>query len=178
MYRMLRRRPSPALVVSLMALVVAVGGVAWAAIPAPDGTIKACYATTNGILLGIPHSKGDLRTVDSSEPCRNYEKTLTWNQQGIPGEPGTPGTPGTPGEPGAPGTSGWERKSVKGVGSQTVSCSPGKKILGGGGSVLGAVNQQGALQASALLDDDTWGVTPVDLTREVQASVVCANVTP
>lgn len=57
-------------------------GVGYAAIPGSDGVIKGCYATTNGLLLGIPHSKGDTRIVDSAEACRSYETPLSWSQQG------------------------------------------------------------------------------------------------
>ena len=53
-------------VVTLAAIgIVAAGGIGYAAIPSADGQIKGCYARTNGLLLGIPHSKGDLRIVDS-----------------------------------------------------------------------------------------------------------------
>jgi hypothetical protein len=48
-------------------------GVAYAAIPAPDGSIKGCYATTNGVLLGVPHSKGDLRLAAPGEVTVNCE---------------------------------------------------------------------------------------------------------
>jgi hypothetical protein len=81
-------------------------GVAVAAIPGTDGKIKGCYATTNGIVLGIPHSKGDLRLVDAGEACRSYERAVTWNQQGIPGQNGSPGPAGPTGSPGPTGASG------------------------------------------------------------------------
>jgi hypothetical protein len=45
-------------------------------------------------VLGVPHSKGDLRLVDPAEPCRAYEQSVTWNQQGRPGTPGAPGISG------------------------------------------------------------------------------------
>lgn len=92
--------------------VLATVSIGWAAIPGADGQIKGCYATTNGLLLGIPHSKGDTRIVDSGEGCRSYERPLSWSQRGPQGDPGTPGakgdagTPGAPGEPGADGAPG------------------------------------------------------------------------
>jgi len=70
-------RPAPGTVIGLLALVVASSGVAYASIPNPDGTIKGCYATTSDLLLGIPHSKGDTRIVDSAEACRSYEQSIT-----------------------------------------------------------------------------------------------------
>lgn len=80
--------------------------VAYAAIPGPDGSIKGCYAKTNGIVLGIPHSKGDLRVVDSAEPCRAYEAAVAWNQAGIKGDIGPIGPSGPAGPTGPPGPSG------------------------------------------------------------------------
>lgn len=74
--------------------VLAAGGVGFAAIPAADGEIKGCYATTSGILLGTPHSKGDTRIVDSGEACRNYEKTIAWSQKGPKGDKGDQGLKG------------------------------------------------------------------------------------
>jgi hypothetical protein len=74
------RRPSPAACIAVAALVVALGGAAYASIPSADGTIKGCYAKSAGGLLGDAHSKGDLRVVDPSEACRSYESALTWNQ--------------------------------------------------------------------------------------------------
>jgi hypothetical protein len=57
---------------------VAVGGVAFAAIPDSGGTIHACYGKSNG----------NLRAVESEGDCRSNESPLSWNQQGPPGPPG------------------------------------------------------------------------------------------
>lgn len=84
----------------------AMGGVAWAAIPAADGTIKGCYAVSNGLLLGIPHSKGDVRVVDSGESCRSYETLITWNQRGPKGDTGSTGPIGPIGPVGPIGPQG------------------------------------------------------------------------
>ena len=45
---MSRRRPSPALVVAFLALVVGASGVAFGTIPARDGDIHACYSKKTG----------------------------------------------------------------------------------------------------------------------------------
>jgi hypothetical protein len=81
-------------------------GVGFAAIPGSDGTVKGCYATSDSGLLGRQYSKGDLRTIDSSESCRSYERQISWSQRGPKGDPGTPGTPGTDGAPGPQGVQG------------------------------------------------------------------------
>ena len=75
--------------------IVAAGGIGYAAIPAADGQVKGCYAKTNGLLLGIPHSKGDLRIVDEDEACRSYETTSSGTRwaSGVTPEPPAPGAP-------------------------------------------------------------------------------------
>jgi len=60
--------------VGLAALVVALGGVAFATIPDSSGTIHSCY-----------NPAGNLRVVESANGCRNNETPLAWNQQGPPG---------------------------------------------------------------------------------------------
>jgi hypothetical protein len=80
--------------------IVAAGGIGYAAIPGADGQIKACYATSNGLLLGIPHSKGDMRVIDEGETCRAYETTLRWNQKGVKGDAGPVGPAGPAGPAG------------------------------------------------------------------------------
>lgn len=122
MHHLIRHRPSPGLAVSIVGLVLVLGGVAWATIPGPTGVIKGCYAKSNGLLgglLGIPYSKGDVRIVDSGESCRAYETTLPWNQtgpkgdqgiqgiQGVKGDQGIQGIQGVKGDPGAPATALW-----------------------------------------------------------------------
>lgn len=71
------------------------GGVAYAAIPGPDGTIHACYNA--GQLL---------RAVDHDKPCKPNERRLTWNQIGPKGDPGPQGETGPQGQPGPPGERG------------------------------------------------------------------------
>ena len=50
---------------------LATAGIGIAAVPGDDGQIRGCYATTNGLLLGIPHSKGDTRIVDTGEAAES-----------------------------------------------------------------------------------------------------------
>src|SRR5688572_23467385 len=122
-FRLRLRRPSGYELLAISLAVAALGGFAYAAIPAADGTFRGCYAKTNGIILGIPHNKGDLRLVNEGEACRSYETLVTWNRQGQPGAPG------------APGVSGYEIVTVVApAGSQVgvADCPAGKKVVGGG----------------------------------------------
>jgi hypothetical protein len=48
--------PSPAMAVAMLALSVALGGVAVAAIPGPGGVIKGCYRDAAGSIKKKPRS--------------------------------------------------------------------------------------------------------------------------
>lgn len=82
---------------------LAIGGtVAFGAIPAPDGTITACYvkaATDTGAI-----SPMYLRDTAKSGSCPTGYTTLTWKQQGVPGPVGPSGPPGPMGPAGPAGT--------------------------------------------------------------------------
>src|SRR3954453_13367865 len=95
------KAPSPAMVVAVLALVAAVGGGAFAvaAIPAADGSIKACYKKSG-------KQKGSLRVIDSKGSCARTEKTLTWRQSGSSGTAGQVGPAGPAGSGGADGQAG------------------------------------------------------------------------
>ena len=78
-------------------LVVSVG-VAYAAIPAADGTIDGCYIS----------GQGQLRVIDAEggETCKNNETALSWNEQGAPGATGPAGPAGPQGPKGDKGDKG------------------------------------------------------------------------
>jgi hypothetical protein len=102
-------RKRPGTILGVVALAAAVGGGAYAAIPASDGSVRACYATSSSLLgglLGIPYTKGDTRVVDEGEACRSYEKPLSWSQRGPAGPQGVQGIQGPQGLKGDPGASG------------------------------------------------------------------------
>jgi hypothetical protein len=68
-------RPTPAMVVALLALLIACSGAAVAAIPSSDGTITACRDNRSGAL----------RVIDAaSQTCTSKETQLTWIN-GLPG---------------------------------------------------------------------------------------------
>lgn len=86
------RRPTAPLVLSVLALVAALGGVAYSAIPDPMGVIHGCY-TNQGRTL---------RVIDSAESCLGSETALNWSQQGPAGPAGAQGPEGPQGPPGQP----------------------------------------------------------------------------
>jgi hypothetical protein len=68
-------RPTPAMAVALLALLIAASGAAVAAIPSGDGTITACR----------DNKTGALRVIDAaSQTCTSKETQLTW-KDGIHG---------------------------------------------------------------------------------------------
>jgi hypothetical protein len=58
------------MVVAIVALVLAAGGFAIAAIPSADGTIHGCYKKDGG----------DLRVVNGAGGCKANERALSWNR--------------------------------------------------------------------------------------------------
>jgi hypothetical protein len=65
--------------VAVIAGVVAIGGIAYAAIPGSNGVINGCYQKNNG----------NLRVVEKASDCR--ERTGDQLEpEGCPGEPGAP----------------------------------------------------------------------------------------
>jgi Collagen triple helix repeat (20 copies) len=94
----MRKRDLIAATAGALAATALAGGVAWAAIPASDGTIQGCYGKVGGVLRVIDPSKG--------EKCPSVEIPISWSQKGAKGDPGTAGTPGAPGAPGVKGDKG------------------------------------------------------------------------
>jgi hypothetical protein len=87
-------KPSPALIVAVIALVAAVGGFAVAAVPDEQGRITSCYAKKSG----------KLRVLVRGTACRRSEKRLRWNQAGPAGPAGAAGAAGAVGPAGATGS--------------------------------------------------------------------------
>lgn len=94
-------RPSPALVIAVVALAAAVGGYAVAAVPDRQGRITVCYAKKGG----------DLRVLAKGTRCARSEKRLRFNQTGPAGAPGSSAssmlTGNTGNIPGFPGETRW-----------------------------------------------------------------------
>jgi hypothetical protein len=94
-----------AVAAAVVALAMLLGGIAWAAIPGPDGTIHACYHVKKA---GELDSDAKLRLIDpgNGDSCKSDEAELVWNQAGAAGPPGPPGAQGPKGDPGPAGPAG------------------------------------------------------------------------
>ena len=104
------------LVACVGAILVVSAGIAYAAIPDPNGVINGCYSSGQGQLRVIDMENGD--------QCKNNETAISWNQQGpqgIPGPIGPQGLQGIQGQQGETGATG----STGATGPQGPAGEPG-----------------------------------------------------
>jgi hypothetical protein len=90
-------RPSPAMVVALTALVVALGGGAYAA---------TSFIGSSGQIHGCVSKTGVLTILKPGKHCGKGETAISWNQKGPRGAQGASGGQGPKGDQGAPGGTG------------------------------------------------------------------------
>jgi hypothetical protein len=94
----MKARRKAMLVVTGAAAALAIGSIAWAAVPDGNGVIHGCY----------DKQSGGVRVTDTAtnqpKPCTAKEAPLDWNQQGPQGIQGVPGPQGPQGDPGPSGT--------------------------------------------------------------------------
>jgi hypothetical protein len=125
-------KPSPALIVAVIALVAAVGGYAVAAVPDGQGRIVSCYAKKSGKLRVLVRGS-----------CRRNETRLRWNQTGPAGPAGAVGATGAPGATGQPGATGSSASSMLTAGSMNIAAVVGETRYmhpSGGSDFFGDVN--------------------------------------
>ena len=96
------RRPSPAIVIAIVACVVATSGVAIGSIVGKDGKITACYAKRDGTL----------RLIEAGANCRKSERRIAWNQRGRRGPAGEDGEDGFDGFDGFDGEDGEDGRDA------------------------------------------------------------------
>jgi Collagen triple helix repeat (20 copies) len=102
--------PSPSMVVAVVAVVIAAGGVTYAAIPDSGTSVyHACMLKNVGTIRIIDPS---LPSSNATSHCSSFETAITWNQQGPKGEPGIQGLKGERGIQGVKGDQGIQ--GVKG----------------------------------------------------------------
>ena len=178
MRSLLRRRPSPALVVACVALLVALGGTAVAAVVVlPDGSVGTAQLADDAV-VGAKIRDGSVTSHDIANSTilgtdiRDRTLTKADFRKGslLPGPRGPLGPQGPQGEKGAPGTSGYQvvqketpltSASPKGV---TVLCPPGKKAISGGADVSGEGRDRISVTENAPTDDG-WQARAVELVK-------------
>jgi Collagen triple helix repeat (20 copies) len=157
-----RHLASPAMLVACAALIVALGGVSYAAAVLPKNSVgtaqlkknavsraklKKNAVTTakvnNGSLLAADFKAGQLPAGPKGDTGPKGDAGLPGAQgpKGDPGSPGPKGDKGDKGNPGAPGPAGVSEYQVVSAGEWVVEganfavqvwCPAGKKALGGG----------------------------------------------
>jgi hypothetical protein len=186
------RRPSPALVVSGIALLFALGGTSIAAVSAlPANSVGPAQLKANAVIStkiannAVTNAKLGKNAVTSSKVA---DGSLTANDF-APGQ--IPAGPqGPAGKDGAPGISAYQIVTATSPSappailtqSITASCPSGKKAIGGGGEILGAGKSGVAFNDSHPHNEGAgWyveaaEVTPSLLGWEVKAWAICAIV--
>ena len=153
-------------------------GLAYAAIPDPDGTIHACRQKSNG----------HLRVIDPAvSSCTNAELPLSWSQTG---PAGTAGPAGADGEDGTPGISGYQVVRAETAHDTafykfvSVPCPAGKKIIGGGALVfivtgaITAADPMPTLGSSGIYNGEWYAEAEGTTTHPwwIETQAICANV--
>jgi hypothetical protein len=134
------RRPNAALGVGLLALFVAVGGVAIGAPRGSDGVIHACFSQSDIDAGGEGGGPGSavLRVVDAGAPCPDgAPQALKFNAQGPQGAPGPQGPAGPAGPQGKSGTPDDPTKLTVITDAEAQKLAKDLASLKGGGDKLG-----------------------------------------
>jgi hypothetical protein len=140
----IRPRLSYANVVASLALFVALGGVSWAAVTLPTGSVGSRQLKAGAVSTA--------KVRDRSLLARDFKRgQLPRGESGLAGERGVPGPKGDEGDSGAPGAKGDRgapgatnvvvRRQNTGVPANgvralfAVQCAPGERAVGGGASL-------------------------------------------
>jgi hypothetical protein len=194
MHRIAPHRPSPALVVALIALFVSLAGGAYAAGMLPKGSVGTVQLR-NGAVTSVKVKAHSLQAQDfklGQLPHGARGATGATGASGATGTPGQNGLPGPSGDIGHTGPAGISNyqvvlfgESVQATdtrGEWDVSCPSGTNVLGGGVAVF---NKNVEVESSTPLDDGTtWDVTVAPVTGStfagggsaVNIRIVCATV--
>src|SRR5829696_4687660 len=101
--RLSRLRPSPAIVVSALAVFLTLGGIGYAASKIDTNDIKTGAVTKKKLHKNAVTSK---KVKNHSLKCKDMKFDCPVAAEGTAGGPGETGAPGTPGAPGTAGTAG------------------------------------------------------------------------
>ena len=170
------RRPSPALVVAGVALLVALGGTGYATVlQVPRNSVGAPQLKTGAVTT----SKLAANAVTSAKVRNGTLRRVDFVGGKLPAGP-----PGPAGPAGPPGLSAVERVEATSATNSTpgrttqVACPTGKRLLGGGAR-LNPVLPQVALQQSFPDNDNVYRanareVNPTAATWSITVFAVCA----
>jgi hypothetical protein len=187
MRRITSHRPSPAMVVAFIALLLALGGGAYAQLRIPRNSVGTAQLRANavtspkvkaGSLLRSDFRAGQLPRgpqgpAGPAGPAG--ERGLT-GERGATGERGPQGLTGATGATGAPGATNVTTHSAIGTQTANVSCPTGQRATGGGATLLGApvgiiVNSS---PVSPMSTPVGWTASSDDAADQIQVFVICA----
>jgi hypothetical protein len=128
----MRHKPSPAVVISFVALIVAMGGTGYAAISLPKNSVGAKQLRSNAV--------NSSKVKDGSLLRQDFKSgQLPAGPQGPQGPQGSQGLPGPAGKDGTNAATNVVIRDSAGVdvadgddGFDSVACDPGEKATGGG----------------------------------------------
>jgi hypothetical protein len=160
MSRLLKQRPSPALVVAVLALIIASAGTSYAAVKLPANSVGTKQLKANAVVSS--------KVKDGTLTTKDFKAGQV--PKGAPGSPGSPGTQGPQGPQGVAGPQGPKGdpgtvsaidvvQSLPTTGAATVACPFGEIATGGGG-----VSSDGFVVSSLPVNDVngfpvSWKVT-------------------
>jgi Collagen triple helix repeat (20 copies) len=180
-----RRRPSAGVVLSIVALFVALGGSSYAAVSLPKASVGAPQIKQSAV--------STKKVLDGSLLAKDFKQgEIPAGPQGPQGAPGPQGLQGPQGEQGprgatgSPGISGYQVVTgsdvdvANGVSAQlTVRCPAGKRVMGGGYSTTTStgitLNRSGASTSTG----DGWFVRITNNSgerRTVNGQAICVTV--
>jgi hypothetical protein len=179
-----RHMASPAMLVACVSLVVALGGVSYAAGVLPKNSVGTAQLKKTAVsraklkknaVTGAKVKNGSLLAVDFKAG------QLPAGPQGGKGDPGPQGPKG---DQGAPGVSGRE-VAVSGIvtvnpgqlGAAIAKCSAGKSVIGGGYSKEAVAGQFDVVTSAP--DNHAWVAQAWNISNQpgtIGAYVICANV--
>jgi len=178
----LRPLGSPAMIVACAALIIALGGVSYAAGVLPKGSVGTAQLQKKAVTASKlrANSVSGLKVKDGTLAATDFKAGQL--PPGPQGPKGDPGAQGPTGDAGAPGISGREyvigaEVSVNPgqVGGAQVTCPTGKKVMGGGGGTEG----NAPIVAMGQINDSTWAVNVRNnegIPVQVSAHAICAQV--
>jgi hypothetical protein len=166
-------RPSPAMVIACLALVVALSGTSYANIlNVPVNSVGTAQLKANAVV---------------SSKVKNHSLLAVDFKNGqLPA--GAPGPKGDKGDQGAPGVSGYEVVSGRSLVTNTfynsvaITCPAGKKALGGGGGTAGGIvpgDGPYIIDNMPFINGDGWLVQTARKTEGYSVLLgyaICANV--
>lgn len=196
MSRVRVRRPSPALILASLALLISLTGTSYATVlNVPDGSVTTAKIKNGAVTT--PKLKNDAVNIDklaanavTAAQVKNGSLLKEDFKSGqLPdGPPGPQGPRGVPGPKGASGVSGLQRvdaaTSASSANSKAVvaTCPSGKRVVGGGAQVTGSgSNKVSITQSFPDSNGDRWNGNAVEVVAtgaswQLQAYALCAVV--